>query len=70
MLSDYCYEMKPTRFRNEREVLNLACLIGRNGEAKFEEGVIKAAGLFDDNYSFDYKGPWAPHNFVELDLEQ
>lgn len=69
VLSDYCSEMKPTRCRNEREVLNLACLIGRNEEAKFEEGVIKAASLFDDNYSFDYKGPWAPHNFVEVELQ-
>jgi hypothetical protein len=31
--------------------------------------VFAAAKLFDNNFTFDYSGPWAPHNFVELELD-
>ena len=51
------------------EVMNLACLVGREREAQFERGVLEAANLFDNNFAFDYNGPWTPHNFVEIDLE-
>jgi len=67
VLSDYCFEAKRNKCRNEREVMNLACLVGR--QAPFEAGVFKAAKLFDSNSAFDYNGPWAPHNFVEIDLK-
>ena len=29
----------------------------------------QAAALFDDNYRFDYSGPWPPYNFVDVDRE-
>jgi hypothetical protein len=48
--------------------MNLACLVKRGALPKFETAIFEAAKLFDNNYSFDYNGPWAPHNFVELDL--
>jgi hypothetical protein len=44
--------------------------VGRDAQVRFEEGVFEAAKLFDNNYTFDYNGPWAPHNFVELDLQR
>ena len=48
--------------------MNLACLVRRDAQEEFSAGVFEAAKLFDNNFTFDYSGPWAPHNFVELDL--
>ena len=60
--------MKRNKCRDEREVMNLACLVDRNQVDKFESVVFEAANHFDDNFAFDYNGPWAPHNFVEVDI--
>lgn len=69
ILSRYCYEVKRNKPRNEREVLNLACLVGCASQAQFEAGVFEAAAQFDHNFAFDYSGPWAPSSFVDLDLK-
>ena len=63
-----CHEVKRNKCREEREVMNLACLVDRNKVDKFEAVVFEAANNFDDNFAFDYNGPWAPHNFVEVDI--
>jgi hypothetical protein len=68
-LGPYCHEIKRGKCRNERDVMNLSCLVAREAESRFEEGILKAAGQFDNNFVFDYNGPWAPHNFVEVELE-
>jgi hypothetical protein len=70
IVSRWCFEIKRNQCRNESEVMSLACLVGRGAgaQAKFEEGVLAAAKLFDNHFAFDYNGPWAPHNFVDLDL--
>jgi hypothetical protein len=70
VLARVCVEFKPNPCRNEHEVMNLACLVRRERSEEFSAGVFTAAKLFDNNFSFDYSGPWAPHNFVDLDLEQ
>jgi hypothetical protein len=64
-----CSEVKRNKCRDERNVMNLACLVGRGSLADFESVVLEAAGLFDDNYVFDYNGPWAPHNFVQIEVD-
>jgi hypothetical protein len=69
-LAPVCVEFKANPCRIEREVMNVACLVRRDAQAEFSAGVFAAAKLFDNNFAFDYSGPWAPHNFVELDLEQ
>ena len=69
VLSRCCFEIKRNKCRTEREVMNLACLVGRDAEARFEDGVLKAANLFDNNFKFDYNGPGAPHNFVDMELK-
>ena len=69
IMSCYCREVKRNKCRNESEVMSLACLVPREAQDRFEEGVFAAAKLFDNNFTFDYNGPWAPHNFVELDLQ-
>lgn len=68
-LGPACFEIKRNKCREERDVMNLACLVGRSSIAEFETGVLKAASLFDDNFAFDYNGPWAPHNFVEIEMD-
>ncbi len=68
ILAPNCFECKRNKCRNESELMNLVCLVGRDQEEQLEEAIYKAAGLFDNNFSFDYNGPWAPHNFVDIDL--
>jgi gas vesicle protein GvpL/GvpF len=55
--------------RTEQEVMNLACLIERGKQESFAQAIFQAAQLFDNNFSFDFNGPWAPHNFVCVALE-
>lgn len=68
-LAPHCDEIKRSTPRTEREVVNLACLVPRAEQERFERAVFEAAQAFDNNYAFDYSGPWAPHNFVELTLD-
>jgi hypothetical protein len=68
-LSPVCAELKVNKCKDEYEVMNLACLVRREGLDDFSHAVFGAARLFDDRYSFDFGGPWAPHNFVSLDLD-
>jgi len=67
-LSSAGVEYKRNKNRNEREVLSLACLLRRGEQAAFEGQVLEVAKLFDNNYAFDYCGPWPPYNFVQMDL--
>ena len=69
ILTPRCTEIERNKCRNEREVMNLACLVERAAMSRFESGVFEAAQQFDNNFAFDYNGPWAPHSFVEIDLE-
>jgi len=69
VIGEQCIEMKRNKPRDEREVMNLACLIDRNERSRFEEAVIDAAAAFDENFCFDLNGPWPPHNFVSLQLQ-
>jgi hypothetical protein len=69
VLAPLCSAIKHNKCRGEREVMNLACLVGGDSLKRFEAGVFEAARFFDDNFAFDYNGPWAPHNFVEIAID-
>jgi hypothetical protein len=69
ILSNYCSEIKEIRCTGERDIMKLACLVKRGKLSEFEQGVIDAAKLFDNNFSFNFNGPWAPHNFVDISLK-
>lgn len=69
VLGPVSVELKRNRIRSEREVMNLACLVERDEAALFEAAIFDAARLFDDSFTFDFNGPWAPHSFVEVVLE-
>ncbi len=67
-LTPYCVEMRLIDAGEERLIMKLACLVQRDRQGQWEEGVRQAAGLFDDHYRFDYNGPWPPYNFTDIDL--
>ena len=60
LLTPACAEFKANKCRSEQEVMNLACLIDRTGQERFAGAVFEAAKVFDNNFAFDYSGPWAP----------
>jgi hypothetical protein len=69
VLLSSCFEIKRNPSKNEREVMNLACLVGRQeSQTTFEAAIFEAARMFDNNFTFDFNGPWAPHNFVDIEL--
>ena len=70
MLAGHEFEIRALKCRSEREVMNLACLIRREAMPRFEASVFEVAKQFDNNFALDYNGPWAPHNFVDVELER
>ncbi|HUU01257.1 MAG TPA: GvpL/GvpF family gas vesicle protein [Myxococcota bacterium] len=65
-----CYsDVKVNPPSNEKMMMDLAFLVDRGGLKPFEERVYQVAGTFPAQCTFDYNGPWAPFNFVELDLQ-
>ncbi|UJS16008.1 MAG: GvpL/GvpF family gas vesicle protein [Candidatus Jettenia sp.] len=69
ILKSYCCEIKVNKPKDEKTVMKLACLVEKASLEQFEKGIFEAAKVFDDNYAFDFHGPWAPHNFVEIKLK-
>lgn len=69
VLAPHCVEITQNQPREEREVMHLACLVERDAQKRFEEGVFEAATLFDNHFAFDFNGPWAPHHFVNVAIE-
>ena len=69
VLAPHCVDITQNQPREEREVMHLACLVDRDAQKGFEEGVFEAAKLFDNNFAFDFNGPWAPHHFVHVAVE-
>jgi hypothetical protein len=65
-LAAYCVEARGIDPGEERMILKLACLVERDRQEQWEEGVRQAAMLFDDHYRFDYNGPWPPYNFADV----
>jgi hypothetical protein len=69
VLAAHCVEIRRNRVREEKEIMNLACLVEKDRREDFESGVLEAAQRFDNNFAFDYNGPWAPHAFAEVNLK-
>ncbi|MBI2470007.1 MAG: GvpL/GvpF family gas vesicle protein [Planctomycetes bacterium] len=69
ILKNYCCEIKANKPKDEITIMKLACLVEKAKMKQFEKGVFEAAKEFDDNFAFDFNGPWAPHNFVDIKLK-
>lgn len=61
-------ELKVNPPKGEKMVMDLAFLIDRDGAKTFEDKICKIAAAYPAQYIFDYSGPWAPFDFVELDF--
>lgn len=68
VLFDYCEEIVENPLKRDKDIMNLACLVDRDKIDEFAKGIFQASKSFNNVYLFDYTGPWAPHNFVTLDL--
>lgn len=68
ILIDYCEDIIENPVKRDKDIMNLACLVDRDKIDDFAKGIFQASKHFDNVYLFDYTGPWAPHNFVTLDL--
>jgi hypothetical protein len=55
--------------RNEKEFVNLACLIPKDGQRDFEAAIEEAARLFPDSFMMQPYGPFPPYDFVELHVK-
>ncbi len=67
-LAGCCVDVRSIDPGEERMILKLASLVERDRQGEWEEGVRRAALLFDDHYRFEYNGPWPPYNFADVDL--
>jgi len=68
-LSPYCVEIRTIDPGEEKMIMKLACLVEKNRRQQWEDGIEVVARHFDDHYCFKYTGPWAPHNFADIDLQ-
>lgn len=55
--------------RREGEMANLACLVPRAEVPGFAHWLAEAADGFGQEFVFDFNGPWPPHNFGALRLD-
>jgi hypothetical protein len=67
-LAGCCVEIRSIDPGEERMILKLASLVERDRQEQWEQGVKRAASLFDDHYRFEYNGPWPPYNFADVEL--
>ncbi|MBI2358354.1 MAG: GvpL/GvpF family gas vesicle protein, partial [Deltaproteobacteria bacterium] len=70
VLSGYTVDAKVNPPTHEKMVMNGVFLVEKGKEGLFEERIHRVAALFDGNFAFDYSGPWAPYNFIELELDE
>jgi hypothetical protein len=61
-------ELKWNPPRGEREMMSLSCLVPREGLDVFDKVIEAVAADFDDHFTFELNGPWAPHSFTKLKL--
>jgi hypothetical protein len=69
LLSPCCSAISTLPIQGDRQVANLAALVPRDGIGAFEAAVQAAAAAFEDDLAFNLNGPWPPHNFVQLELD-
>jgi hypothetical protein len=68
-LSPYCAEIRSVDPGAEQMIMKLVCLVPKDRQSHFEQGIQQAARKFDDHYNFKYSGPWAPFDFVDVTLD-
>lgn len=69
ILEGACVKILENKCRDEHMVMHLSCLVERDKEETFEKAILLAAGGFNNDFNFDYSGPWVTHSFVDIHLE-
>lgn len=68
-LSPACRAIEADDPKDEEEVMNLACLVPREGVEAFEDAIMDAAEVFSDDFTFTYTDPMAPYSFADVAFE-
>lgn len=68
IIAPVCKETELQDPRSEKELVRLNCLISREGEEQFTQAIHKAAEAYNEDYAFNFSGPWPPYSFVNLSL--
>jgi hypothetical protein len=68
-LSAVCRAIEADEPKDETEVMNLACLVPRDGVDAFEDALMAAAEAFSDDFTFTYTDPMAPYSFADVAFE-
>lgn len=62
-------DARVSRVTAEKMAADVAFLVPRDGADAFRERVRDAAAEWPGEYAFQCSGPWAPFNFVQLEIE-
>ena len=68
-LSPLLSELVEEDLRDERDLVHWACLIENQRRAGFEAALDRLAEELEDDLVLELTGPWPPHHFVDLDLD-
>lgn len=53
---------------SDRLLLNRAYLINRDEQAAFDTAIDEITDKYDDRLTVQYTGPWAPYNFIDIEI--
>ncbi len=67
-LNPVCSEIQRSALTGENNIFRLSCLIDAKSEATFDAAVHELASHFDEDFAFQFSGPWPPYTFVQLAL--
>ncbi|GAB4552492.1 MAG: hypothetical protein Tsb0013_14790 [Phycisphaerales bacterium] len=67
-VAPHCREITTREGAAETELFGATMLVGRDEIASLESGVEELARELDESYVIGFKGPFAPHSFVDLQL--
>lgn len=67
-LADACLEETENDLFSDRLVLNRSYLVSHDGREAFDRAVAEIEAEYSDRVLVQYTGPWAPYNFVDLEI--
>lgn len=68
-LQEACRAIEADDPSDETDVMDLACLVPRDGVDRFEDALGAAAQAFSDDFTFTYTDPMAPYTFADVAFE-
>ena len=68
-LRPHAADVHVTRAYGEKSAADLAFLVGRDQTQAFRDRVLETASDWPSEFAFHCSGPWAPFNFVQLEID-